>query len=297
MLTKKEFDDRLNEVVALMLPFSKDYDTLPQTIKEELSKLINGLYGRTQGIMLELNAAVVAIGKKRDVFLQTFVDVSEGHADLLFAKSTEFKSVATALTGAVDTQINKALDQIAGKKNPGGRVDDHRIIDLSIDDKRNCWPFTDNYYVTNLSKGVFPTEKEFFDQVVSRLDKNLPQALEHWLKDGSSAIGASPLALRDAGVFVNKVPNLPNAHPSSSRQVSLSQYGSKLTKIATLTIKIRYKDAYFRLRDSAVEQIFVDEVVFQTFYVNKMRSSKISKVKFQKVSLSGLGKINQKTFF
>jgi hypothetical protein len=68
MLTKKEFDDRLNEVVALMLPFSTDYDRLSQPIKEELSKLVNGLYGRTKGIVLELNAANVAIGKKERYF-------------------------------------------------------------------------------------------------------------------------------------------------------------------------------------------------------------------------------------
>jgi hypothetical protein len=229
--------------------------------------------------------------------LQTFVDVSEGQADLLFAKSTEFKSVATAGTGSVDTQINKALIQIAGKKNPGGRVDDHRIIDLSIDEKMNCWPFTDNYYVTNVSKLVFPTEREFLDQVVIRLDKELPSNLTQWLQEGGAGASDYVLPLRNAGGFVKIGTNLPNAHPNSSRLVMISSHTGDLEKVATLTIKIRYKNAYFRLRDTLSEQVYVDEVIYQLCYVKKIRQSRISKVKYQKANLVGLNKINQKIFF
>lgn len=218
-----------------------------------------------------------ARAKGREVQLQTFVDVSEGKIDQLFAKSTECKSVTTADYSAVDAQIEKALIQVAGKKKIGDREDDHRVIDVIIENVDNSWPYTTTQWPAIKSAAKLVSDADFIKAVEDRLkNRQLPNDLVSWLKSGQPMNGqfAVPLRTVPAGQF----PNHAQAKPNSSRLMSAG-LGNNIVRVATLTIKIRYKHNHFPLQGTINELHSVCEVVFQISSQNYSPQSRVIKIK------------------
>jgi hypothetical protein len=113
------------------------YEKLLARIKNNSSSL----KGVVHGYLREVQSAIKHLQKGRVVIIQKHADVTVGDEGDVFAKSVQIKSTYTTTVGDVDTHLANAAYQISGV-NEKPRPRDRRIIDVTIANFFNTWPFT-----------------------------------------------------------------------------------------------------------------------------------------------------------
>jgi hypothetical protein len=262
MLNKIELSSTMQLVQVKMKPIIDYYDDFDDGRKGEISKLVNGLYGRVQAIEFELITAEAAIKKGRSVILQTHADVTVGAADELFAKSSECKSVTTDVSSAVNTQLRAALLQVAGDTGHMPRDGDARVIDIKIDNELNPWPLPGS------NKRHVCKHKEFVEKARDRFNEGKPANLIAWLQGGGVAAHEN---VRRLGMITG----------SNSTRAVVVRGPYQVSKVRAVTIKVRY-DQPFEIENedkTTKKREFISEIVFQVYYRNNVEVFEAVKLK------------------
>jgi hypothetical protein len=265
MLTKNELSSTMQLVQVNMQPIIDYYDKFDDERKGEISKLVNGLYGRVQAIQFELMTAGMAIKKGRPIILQTHADVTVGEADAWFAKSIECKSVTTAISSNVNAQLRAALGQVAGDTGHMPRPGDARVIEIKIDHEMNPWPFPGGP-----KQRPVETQIKFVEEARKRFEEeNNNNNLKLWLQGGGVAANED---VRRAGLLVGS---------RSTRPVVIRSgiAGPQAAKVRAVTIKVRYEQPFEIKCVTPNTREFISEIVFQDYYKNNIEVFETVKLK------------------
>jgi hypothetical protein len=261
MLTKIDLSNKWKLVQAKMQPIIDIYDNkIGDESKTEISKLVNGLYGRVRAIEFELITAETAIKKGRSVILQTHADVTVGAADEWFAKSIEAKSVTTDVSSDVNAQLRKALYQVGGNTGHMPRDGDVRVIDIKIDNALNPWP------LPGANKRPVCKHSAFVQAARARFNAENDPNLIVWLKGGGVAAHED---VQRMGMITTS---------NSTRPVVIR--GHQASKVRAVTNKVRYDQPFeIENEDKTGNREFISEIVFQDYYKNNAEVFEAVKLK------------------
>jgi len=269
--------DQISAIFKSILDDNHVWTNLGQAKQQQLTTGINKAYGQAMSFLHEYTTTKAAENKARPVITQTHADVTVGHADQLFAKSSECKSVTKPEKGAVNKIIGEAIEQLGGQTGHTPRAGDVRIVDVKIDGNNNPWPLAGGTYGTDRGAALLTNIQ---NQAVAELNaivnvnKAGANAVRTWLtgEDYGRGFVTGTGRLRDV---TSSVPNPMNPlflppvnqklNPNSTRPVYQTM-GGQVHKIRCLTIKIRYEFPYLLL-DAMPQNQFsaLAEIVVQVY--------------------------------
>ena len=269
--------DQISAIFKSILDDNHVWTNLGQAKQQQLTTGINKAYGQAMSFLHEYTTTKAAENKARPVITQTHADVTVGHADQLFAKSSECKSVTKPEKGAVNKIVGEAIEQLGGQTGHTPRAGDVRIVDVKIDGNNNPWPLAGGTYGTDRGSALLANIQ---NQAVAELDaivkanKAGANAVRTWLmgEDYGKGIVTGTGRLRDVTTSVpnpiNPVmfaPTTQKLNPNSTRPVYQTM-GGQVHKIRCLTIKIRYEFPYFLLDAMPQNQMScLSEIVVQVY--------------------------------
>jgi hypothetical protein len=217
--------------------------------RQQLITGVNKAFGQAMAFQHEYLTTRKEENKARSVITQIHADVTTGHMDAFFAKSSECKSVTKPDKGAVNKIIGDAIEQLGGTTGHNPRAEDVRIVDVQINGPNNTWPMTGGMYGTDrnavsLAEIVRNAEAEIRTIVSS--NKTGARAVRDWLA-GQTFQNAQEIGrLRNVTTVVNLPFNGQQnvyQNPNSSRPVYQNTQ-NVIHRIRCLSIKIRYNPTY-----------------------------------------------------
>jgi hypothetical protein len=234
--------------------------------RQQLITGVNKAYGQAMAFLHEFLTTRKEENKARTVITQVHADVTSGHVDALFAKTSECKSVTQPDKGAVNRTIGDAIEQLGGTTGFHPRAEDVRIVDVQINGTNNPWPMTGGVYGTDRNPvSLAAIERNAKDEIRTILDSNKPgaNAVMAWLSGQTFEDLQGIGRLREILGFNGQQIVYPN--PNSSRPVYKNMQ-NVIHKIRCLSIKIRY-DPTYPITDLPPQNCFhgLRDLVFQVY--------------------------------
>ncbi|HEV7485299.1 MAG TPA: hypothetical protein VGQ65_06420 [Thermoanaerobaculia bacterium] len=240
---------RTSDIFSTILNDQNGWTQLSEDKRTQLTTGVNKAYGQAMAFQHEYLTTRKGENKARTVITQTHADVTTGHADALFAKSSECKSVTKPDKGAVNKVIGDAIEQLGGTTGHNPRLEDVRIVDIQVSGPNNKWPAAGGEYGTDRpAEWLTEIERMAKVEITTIVNSNKPgaTAVRAWLAGQTFANVQGTGRLRNVTTDVHHQflpPQTVHPNPKSSRPV-YQDAKSAIHKIRCLTIKIRYNPTY-----------------------------------------------------
>ena len=265
--------EAVREIFSSILNDATTYTNLGDDKQQQLITGINKAYGQAMGFLHEYTTTQAAQAKARTVTTQTFADVTVGAADLLFAKSSELKSVTKPEKGAVNKVIGDALEQLAGQTGHNPRTDDVRVVDIRISSENNPWPLSGGSYGTDRPFAQLSAiDRQAVKEIADLLSTPKPgaDALRTWLL-GETYDGPLPVprlntfGIQHPPTMLGGTPTFVHSNRNSTRPVYTGTTPG-IKRVRCVTVKVRYDPGYILATPPDGHFYSLTEIVVQCYH-------------------------------
>jgi hypothetical protein len=231
-------------------------DSTNEDIKSALLTGVHKANGQLASAIHEIRPILEAVLKDRKSGSQKYGDVHVGRKNDVFSKTIELKSKTDVYVTNVDEEIRKGLNQLQGETKHNPRPNDVWVLDISIANAMNRWPFTgDNQARTAVTGNKLLTtarerlkkliDSEMKDPLIKYLNSGWNDVKHLWGREETVSHLEANVA-RASSLLGNK-----STRPVFYVYNKMTQKPENVKYLPALTIKIRYDGGmYYPVTDA-----------------------------------------------